>query len=400
MKYFIKQLGDKDCGFTCVKMLLAMTYKRKDFLFYQEPSIDSSASLRDLMLYAKKEGLILGAFRMVNRDELFLNKVISPILIPILENNMMHMVLVKKIKKNKCQIYDPSIGVYYLNKKKLLNIWNGEYLEVIQTLGSDFTLKKIELIPKRMTILTMFFEILSFGSLIAALYFIDGKFSFYVSLSLFVSYIVFEFIYRKILIQSMKYFDNHLIVSEFALNHHDFKTRYADMTQFKILAVSNPIQLLSLIMMTIFGIVVLGINSPFNLLSIGMIILFQIIFKVFEKYTYEYKRNKIDTIEKNLNYDVNIPTKVFVKRISALNYETYRYVSYCNLKRYIMVFLIIALSLLYVNLSEVNSLNFMLFHFFFYLYLNENFEKILNFSRNYDEYQHFKALYLYYFNKY
>lgn len=248
-----------------------------------------------------------------------------------------------------------------------------------------------------MTCLTIFFEILSFLSLITALYFIDGKQSFYGSLALFMAYIIFEFVYRKILISSMKKFDKNLEIEKLAFNGRDFKRRYTDITKLKVLSVSNPVQLLSIIMMTVFGIVVLGINSPFNLISIGAILLFQFIFRIFEKTTYEYKRNKIDVIENDLASSVNLSTNKFLERLNLLNKETYSYISYCNLKKYVMVFLIIALSLLYVNLSNVNSLNFMLFHFFFYLYLNDNFEKILNFSKNYEEYKRYKALYLYYF---
>ena len=307
------------------------------------------------------------------------------------------MVVVRKIHRKSVVIQDPSSGIYVLSKKKLLTIWNGEYLEILNKYGSDFKLKKKHFVPPWMTFLTIFFEVLSFLCLIVALYFIDGKQSFYVSLGLFAAYIVFEFIYRKILICSMKKFDKDLVVNKFAFDQKDFKRRYADITKLKVLSVSNPVQLLSIIMMTIFGIVVLGINSPFNLISIGAILLFQFIFRLFEKTTYEYKRNKIDCIERDLSSGVNLSANNFIERINMLNKETYSFISYCNFKKYIMVFLVIALSLLYVNLSETNSLNFMLFHFFFYLYLNENFEKILNFSKNYEEYKRYKALYLYYF---
>ena len=397
MSYFIKQLGDKDCGYTCIKMILGMSYKKHDFLYLNEPDIDRSASLKDLMSFAKKEGLDLGAYRAVDKNELFTKKPNVPLLLPISKGSFMHMIVVRKIYRHSLLVQDPASGIYMMSKKKLMSIWNGEYLEVLAKHGSDFKLKKKHFIPPWMTALTIFFEILSFLSLIVALYFIDGKQSFYGSLGLFAAYIVFEFIYRKILIQSMKKFDEKLTINKLAFEQKNFKQRYADMTQLKVLSVSNPVQLLSLVMMTVFGIVVLGINSPFNLISIGVIILFQFIFRIFEKTTYEYKRNRIDSLEKDLTDGVNLSTNKFLERINILNKETYSYISYCNLKKYIMVFLIIALSLLYVNLSDVNSLNFMLFHFFFYLYINENFEKIMNFSKNYEDYKRYKALYLYYF---
>jgi ABC-type bacteriocin/lantibiotic exporter with double-glycine peptidase domain len=397
MAYFIKQLGEKDCGYACVKMILGMSYHRKDFLYLSEPSIDSSATLRDLMSYARKEGLILSAYRAVEREEIFTKKVKTPLLMPINKGNFLHMVVVKKITKKRCLIQDPATGTYYLNKKNLLDCWNGEYLEVSEVRGSNFRLKPKRFVPLYMTFFTVFFEILSFISLVLALFFIDGSKSFYWSLALFFSYIVFEFIYRKILILSMKKFDKMMLVNKKAFNHLKFKTRYADITKLKVLSVSNPIQLLSLIMMTIFGIVVLGINSPYNLISISAIVLFQLIFRIFERHTYEYKRNRIDLLERNLNSEAKLSTDKFLERINILNKETYSYVSYCNLKKYILIFLIIALSLLYSFLSGVNSLNFMLFHFFFYLYINDNLEKIIHFSQNYEEYKRYKALYLYYF---
>lgn len=399
MKYFIKQLGDKDCGFTCVKMLLAIMYKKTDFLYYPEPSISNSASLREIMMFAKKEGITLGGYRLLDKTKI---QSISkyPVLIPITRDEKIHMVLVKKIYKKSCVIYDPAIGVYRIKLDKLNSFWNGEYLQILNCLGSNFSLKKMRIIPRIMTLTTMVFEILSFASLIIALYFLDGSVSFYFSLGLFASYIICEFIYRKMLIQSMKYFDNHTMIDQFALNRQDFKNRYANMTQFKVLSISNPIQLLSLILMTSFGIVVLGINSPFNLLSIAIILIFLFIFKIFEKYTYDHKRNLVDVLEKDLSSVSRLENNVFLDKIKALNNETYSYVSFCNFKRYLMFFLIIALSLLYVTLSKVNSLNFMLFHFFFYLYLSENFEKIMNFGKNFEEYKHYKALYLYYFDRY
>ena len=147
MSYFIKQLGDKDCGYTCVKMLLGMSYKKKDFLYLNEPDIDRSASLKDLMVFARKEGLDLGAYRIVNKEELFTCKQNPPLLLPIAKGNFLHMVVVRKINKRSVLIQDPASGIYFLSKKKLLSIWNGEYLEILNKYGSNFKLKKRHFVP-------------------------------------------------------------------------------------------------------------------------------------------------------------------------------------------------------------------------------------------------------------
>jgi|GEM_PF-2154093 len=399
MKYYIRQLGEKDCGYTCVKMLWSIIYKRKDFLYYPVPSITNSSSLRDLMIFAKKEGVSLSAYRCIDKMNFFIAKRRN-ILIPIKQNDVLHMVLIRKTFINKIEIYDPESGIYYINKKKLFEIWNGEYLEVVNVIGSDYKITKKRIIPFYFTFLTLFFNFLSFCSLITALYFIDGSDSFYITLGLFLGYILFEFIYRKMLIQSMKYFDKHTMVEEFSLHRNDFKNRYVNMTQFKVLAISNPIQLFSLILMCILGIVVLGINSPFNLISIAIIFIFQLLFKYYEARRLGFIHKKINNIENNFEYISHQPNDIFIKQIDQLNNETYHCVSYFNFKKYLMVFLIIAMSLLYCNLVGNFAINFLLFHFFFYLYINEDLEKIINFDKNYEDFKYYKALYLYYFDKY
>ena len=52
MKYFIRQLGQKDCAFACLKMLLAITHKNKDYLYYQQNDIDRSYSLEEIIKLA------------------------------------------------------------------------------------------------------------------------------------------------------------------------------------------------------------------------------------------------------------------------------------------------------------------------------------------------------------
>ena len=67
MSYFIKQLGDKDCGFTCVKMLLSIYYHNKDYLYYPLPNIESRSSLRELMHFAKKEETLKEALKRLEK---------------------------------------------------------------------------------------------------------------------------------------------------------------------------------------------------------------------------------------------------------------------------------------------------------------------------------------------
>src|SRR5574344_697438 len=189
MKYFINQLSDKDCAMTSLKILLSILYKNKDFLYYPYANIDESLSLKNIMGIAKKEGVTLGGYRCVDYDGSCLDKIVNngknPFLIPIKEDDTLHMVVVKKVKEKKIFVYDPKRGCYWIKNENLKVIWNGEFLKVEKVKGSDFKLAKTRIIPTKYTFITILFEILSFGSFIGALYFVSDSLPFYISLFLF-----------------------------------------------------------------------------------------------------------------------------------------------------------------------------------------------------------------------
>mgnify|MGYP002516034857 CR=1 FL=1 len=152
MKYYIKQIGEKDCGVTCIKMLLAIVYKNTDYLYYPHVNVETSSSLRDLINLAKKEGVIIKASRIIDKKALFKKTVSCPFLIVINKKDNLHMVLIKKITKSRVKVYDPSSGIYWISKNNLFKIWNGEILEVSNILTSNFKLKKMATFCKFSTV--------------------------------------------------------------------------------------------------------------------------------------------------------------------------------------------------------------------------------------------------------
>ena len=70
MKYFIRQLGQKDCAFACLKMLLAITHKNKDYLYYQQNDIDRSYSLEEIIKLVTDNGIAIACFIVMIFDHL------------------------------------------------------------------------------------------------------------------------------------------------------------------------------------------------------------------------------------------------------------------------------------------------------------------------------------------
>lgn len=95
MNYYIKQIGEKDCGFTSLKILLANIHKDKNYLFYPEFEKEYSLSLKNIIDIAKKENVILEGYIYDDKEKLFQEK--QKYSLVILENNSkLHMVFVKK----------------------------------------------------------------------------------------------------------------------------------------------------------------------------------------------------------------------------------------------------------------------------------------------------------------
>lgn len=398
MKYYIKQIGENDCGFTCVKMLLAIYYKNSDYLFYPIPHIESQTSLKEIIDYAHKADLTLIASRVNNKNEIFNFKTKKAFLAPIKRDNQLHMVLIKRVYKKRLLVFDPAIGVRFITKNDFIDIWNGEIIEVKEIGNSCFKAKKNALLPKSNMIITIFFQISSFICLMLATLFIDKNFNFLIPLSLFFGYIIFEILYQKAIIYSLKYFDNYILLNDFTYKRYDFRKYFEPMNRFKYSVISSPIQLINNCLILIFGLFVLGINNLINLAIVATTFIFQILFFFYEKYHYSYRLEKLELLEKKLLKYTNKDVDEFKNTVYEINNETYRYVSYFNFKRYFLIFLTLISCLVYQGFIGEISINFMLFHFFIYIYLQENFEKLLNFNKTLLDIKYYKCLYLYYFH--
>ena len=397
MSYYIEQIGENDCGIASLKMLLAILYKNKDFLYYPQKERNISYNYKELMQIASKEGVNLGVSKVVDKNDIFTYKTKNPFLISIKVENSLHLVLVKKIKRNKLLIYDPKNGIYWLKKEELINIWNGDIIEANEIRGSTFKANKINVYPKSFMFLTMIFEMLSFLALFMAMFFVDKDFSFLIPLILFAVYIIFEFIYQKIIVLALKYFDNTILYRNYLDNRNNFKEYYLEMNNYKTLIISTPINFIASLMLIIFGLIILGMNNYLNVIILIIVFAIQIGFRLFDKKYLNRKRSNLKNIEKNLFNNKQLTEQEFKENISNLNDGTYNFVTYVNFKKYFLVFITIALCLIYLGITGFVSLNFLLFHFFTYIFLQDQFDKILDLQKGFEKIKTYKCLYLYYF---
>ncbi len=395
MKYFVKQIGEKDCSFACLKMLLAIVYHNKKFLLYPQNDVDRTYSLEDIINFAAREGVSLYGFRFKKKEDI-LKQVALPVLTPIKSGNMLHMVLIKKVKKNKLLIYDPAKEPLWVDYDDFETVWNGECLEVTEVRGSLFKEKKMNFVPFPYKIVVPLFQLLSFGFLITALFFVNDDYSFFIPLCFLLAFIIFEFVYRSLLISEMKAFDKKILQNFDIRDANKLRSKYIEMNNFKVLLVGNPIQVINSFVILGFGIAILAINSYLNVINLAIVFVVTILMYFIEKRFFQSTKTNINSYENSVLNIKGYDYDDLKDKIDELHKRTYNYVNFTNVQKLIQIFLIIVICLIYCAFTNNISLNFLLFHTFMYYYLTQNIVKLLDVAFSSSEKSYYLSLYQYY----
>lgn len=392
-KYFINQIKKKDCAFASLKILLANIYKRNDFLYIPQNKEDKSYTLKEIIEIASKYGIVLKGYKSKDKElEDIKNK---PCLVNIVKNESLHMVVLFKVKKNKVLVADPDESYIWLNKDIFLNSWTGDFLEVEEILGSDFKLEKKKNKLDIFVVSSLAIELVAFFALTFGFYSCNKDINFLIPLALFLIFAVLQIIYRRVLIKGMKKFDEEIMEPAYLVSRNQLTDCLIDMNNYKKITFSSPLNLFSIIFTLIFSTIILGVNSYLNLVNVIIILFFQVsMYFIFNSYFKDRKKNLVN-IENKLN-DIKLSEEDFKENLRNLNRETYSISTLYDIKKYVSIFLSITLSMILFGLNSTSGLNFIIFHAFFYIYINDNIEKLINFGDDYNEYKKYKCKYLNY----
>ena len=393
MKYYIQQLGHKDCGITSLKILLANIYKRKDFLFYPEADINESLSLDQLITIAKNEGVELKGYRIKNKEEIKLLKN-KKILVILIQNGVSHIVNVDKIRKKYIKVYDSSIGFIKYKYEDFFKLFTGEFLEVVSIKGSNYKHKEKDLMPKKYRLIILGLQILSFLLLAVTFLFVNEEFSFIFPLIFVFAFTLLFVIQQQFLVFTMKKIDKTLYDEIFNRSKDKIKEKYLNITKLKKSLFVDPSQLVASILVVLIAVIILGLNSYLNLFAIGIVLLVQVCLLLIQNKFFNTNVNKISNLENNFFMSKNKEDSY--KIYERINDATYKYLNITNLKKCVIYLLIIVLCFFLSSFSGNISLNFILFHFFIFILISENLEKIMLYKSQIDEQNYLKSYYYYY----
>ena len=142
--YYIPQVTKSGCGFTCLKMLLAIAHKDERYLYLKEEEDHGPYNYQELVNYAQRYDVTLIGIKYEDKGDLRNFKQFPLIVSVVKENENLHAVLITRKVGGRLQIQDPSKGTYWIKIDKFIRLWDGTGLAINHVEEHPFTTRIID----------------------------------------------------------------------------------------------------------------------------------------------------------------------------------------------------------------------------------------------------------------
>ena len=208
--YYIPQVTKSGCGFTCLKMLLAIAHKDERYLYLKEDEGHGPYSYQELLDIAQRFDITLIGIKYEDKEDLRNVNSFPRILTVKKENESQHAVLLVARRGNKLKIQDPEKGVYWISVKKFIPKWDGTALAINHQEEHPFTLRVIDVKDTKGEIISYFLQALAAVFLALATFFVKPDGSYFLPLLFCALSVLSEIVLRTILLKRMQKCDRYL----------------------------------------------------------------------------------------------------------------------------------------------------------------------------------------------
>ncbi len=381
--FYIPQILKDDCGFACLKMVLATINNDKNYLFLPQDEEHGFYSYSDLMDIGKDNGVNFTAFE-ANKKEEVVNCSSFPLIVTLeLKNGAKHAVVVTKIKWKKVYYIDPRKGSTSLSLKKFIDIWDGTGLMIENYEKQKCPIKPIVPIKKTYSVLMEIMQLLAAGLAAVGIYFIKDDTSIYVPAIFLSLAIVSELIMKAMNYKAMKKLDQFFFSDSHVplKGYREYLTRFEN---YKRLSLSSPINLLLLFVILVGLSAVVLLNDIRN----AMLVLAPIVIALFEAIvispTLKSKKNEIEELEDGLDGAEN--SEDLQSKVRNLHAKAYSF-SYIKLAcQYLYAGLIILVALLTMHLCGISSFPYIIFYACISMAILKTLQDLLSFNDKIEEF--------------
>ena len=387
MNFFIPQLNDNDCGFACLKMVIAIKYQNENALYIKQDENHPPYSFQELKEMGEEYGL---SFEGVNiEDKKEINKGEFPIIALLKKkNDLYHYVVIKKVKWGTVYYLDPQEGECSSSINSFNKIWTGDALLI-----TNFEKKDIIFIDKvgkenKGNLLTPILQILSAISLAVGIYFLDEKTNIYIPLMFLSLSIISEIFLRIELVKRMERIDKSF-VSRININKGQYLSFYQRYEEYKRLKIASNMNVIFAFICIIFITIIILLNNIYNAFLVLIPLLIAIIDIKFVLPNIKQKEEVIALEEKELSTLKNID--LLKKQIDKLHIRGYKIARVTLLKRYIYLSILLVTALLTTVFNETFSLPYVIFYFAITYMLLEQYINFLRYPSSKVEYYRSKV---------
>ena len=357
--FYIPQIQKDDCGFACLKMVLANINKDKNYLFLPQDEAHGSYSYSDLVELGYEQGINFTAFEIQNKEELS-NCSNFPLILTIeLKNGAKHAVVITKIKFKKVYYLDPRKGSGSLSLKKFIDIWDGTGLMVESFEKRSCPIKQVSPLKVTTSILLGFVQVLVAACAAVGVYFVKDGTPIYVPAIFLSVAIILELLMKALCFNIMKKLDQ-FFFSEKNLplkGYREYLTRFEN---YKRIALSSPINLILLFVILIGLSAVVLLNDIRNI----MLVLMPIAIATFEWLVVapalKNKSEEVNELEEDLDNAEN--DEELQNKARILHSKAYSY-SYIKMAcSYLYAGLLVLTALLTMRLCGLSSFPYIIFY--------------------------------------
>ena len=374
--HFISQIGEHDCGFACLNMMLANFHRDKNYLFLKHE--DRQYSFKELIDVAKEHNLSLVGIKIKDPFDLTTYDKFPLICVIKLDSGALHSVYLTKANSKKVTYYDPAVGKVTESFVNFISKWTKTALIIENGEKTTCDIKPDSFIARRDEITLPIFQTLSGISFLVATYFIDREASMLIPIIGFVMFFIFELLFRDNLIRAMRRMDTNIEQYEIDIPKEKYHDLFVATEKYRLKALTRTPDIINACLISVFLVFILLINDTNNYVYI-LLTIFLTVVECFVLNPFLNKKTKeIDKQEQDL-LKVDGP-KEYQMLARTTRESAYKIAMYQTVFNYVAIGILLFVSIVIMAMSNVVNLTYVVFYLCVCLFLRLNIKKVFSFD--------------------
>ena len=384
--FFISQLGEQDCAFACLKMMLANCHHDKNYLYL--PCDNKSYSFQDLITIGKEYNLTLVGAKINDTEELFKCKEFPLIVTLQRKKGVKHSVLLLKANNKYVTIYDPALGKRKMHAEVFIKEWTFRALVATECIKTKCPKIFPDFIAKKDKISLPILQTFSGLSLIIGTYFIDKKSLYVIPIIFLTIFIVTEIVYRMTLVKAMKRTDEMIFSYQFR-RELNYMSLYKDIERYRQISLSNTPSFINSCLIILFISIIFVMNSVYN----SIYVFLSIALAGFEVFLYNpfFRSREIEIEDKESDIEMVENDFQFKSKSNEIHSSAYQLAINKYAFRYLEIALVLITIVLTMTLSGVINITYVVFFLCITIFLKDSLAKVMEYANQSVEVDYMRA---------